>query len=208
MTNIKPKINMKYIEEVDEMDLTNDVSYTKLTNYEVKDNIQRIEFNSCIFEKVDFSQVKVEKIDFIDCLFNKCDLSNIDLSEKLILRCEFNDCKLIGSKFVETSLQNVLFNNCNMNYCNFNNSRIKELKFNYTKLKDSSFIEINHNKLEFNECDLENSEFYNTKLKDIDLSTSTIEGILVTPNDLKGVYINNYQATLLIRGFGINIKDV
>ena len=41
----------------------------------------------------------------------------------------------------------------------------------------------------------------------MDLSTSTIEGILVSSNDLKGSFINPYQATLLIRAFGINIKD-
>ena len=65
-----------------------------------------------------------------------------------------------------------------------------------------------NNKLEFNDCNLENSEFYNTKMKDLDLSTSIIDGILLTSNNLKGVCINSYQATLLIRGFGVNIKDV
>ena len=49
--------------------------------YEVKNNIRGIEFNSCIFDKVDLSKVKIEKIDFIDCFFYNCDLSNIDFEQ-------------------------------------------------------------------------------------------------------------------------------
>lgn len=77
MKNTKPKINLKYMEEVDikELDFEEDVEYKKISNYEFINNIKNIEFNSCIFEKVDFSRVKVEKIDFIDCIFKNCDLS-------------------------------------------------------------------------------------------------------------------------------------
>ena len=76
----KPKITLKYMEEVnlEDLDFEYDVEYKKISNCEIEKEIKKIEFNSCIFEKVDFLKSKIEKIDLIDCIFNNCDLSNAD----------------------------------------------------------------------------------------------------------------------------------
>ena len=76
---------------------------------------------SILTGKVDFSNIKVERVDFVDCIFTNCDLSNVDFSEKILLRCEFKNCKLVGTKYVEASIQSVVFEECIMKYSNFNN---------------------------------------------------------------------------------------
>ncbi len=190
---------------IEDLDLEMNVNDIKLSDSEISSIDHEIEFNGCVFERVKFFQDV--KADFIDCLFNHCDLSNINLSEKLVLRSEFNDCKLMGAIFITSDLRDVHFNNCNIVYSNFSSSKIRNVTFEDTDLKDSSFIEVEQDKLIFDNCSLVNSEFYNTKLKDVDFSNSTIEGISLNPRDLRGAYVSSYQATLLVRGLGVNIKD-
>ena len=65
----------------------------KFTDYFIKDNYEysidnkefdqnniedfsNITFNSCIFNKIDFNDIKLLNVEFVDCIFNNCDLSN------------------------------------------------------------------------------------------------------------------------------------
>ncbi|UTI87535.1 hypothetical protein NIT62_00475 [Mammaliicoccus sciuri] len=44
-------------------------------------------------------------------------------------------------------------------------------------------------------------------LKDIDLSSNTIEQLVVQPNDLKGATVSEYQAYDILPLFGVNVTS-
>ena len=64
MKKSKPQINLKYLEETDfkSLDLDGDVEYKKIVNAEIDAPISKIEFNCCVFERVDFSKGKLDKL--------------------------------------------------------------------------------------------------------------------------------------------------
>ncbi len=206
MKKNSPMIRLETLEEYNKIDIdfSENVDRVHFKDVAVSE-VNNIEFNECVFDKVDFTNSK--GISFIDCIFNNCDLSNMDLVNGSLIRVEFHNCKMIGNSYVEATIQNGLFDNCNMDYSNFNNSNINDVKFIKTNLKELSFMEVRHIGLIFDECDLSNSDFYKTKLKDVDLTNSNISGIMIASNDLVGAYINSYQAIIVARGMGIIVKD-
>ena len=56
------------------------------------------------------------------------------------------------------------------------------------------------------ECNLNESEFIDTNLNKLDLSNCKIEGIIVNPNNVRGLTVNMYQAVDLALLLGIKIK--
>ena len=50
----------------------------------------------------------------------------------------------------------------------------------------------------FENVDLTQAKFFKTSLKDIDLSSSKIEGIAITIEDIKGVTIDQFQVMDLL----------
>ena len=50
-------------------------------------------------------------------------------------------------------------------------------------------------------------KFFKTSLKSIDLSSSFIDGIVISLEDIKGAIINEYQAINLIALLGVKIKE-
>ena len=60
--------------------------------------------------------------------------------------------------------------------------------------------------MELNDVDFEGTEFYSTSLAGLDLTKSNISGILVEPDMIRGVIVNNDQAIDFINLLGIVIK--
>ena len=59
----------------------------------------------------------------------------------------------------------------------------------------------------FEHTDFSECEFAHTKLKDIDLSSCELDGFAVTPEDLKGVIVNEEQAVACAKLLGIVVKN-
>ena len=83
---------------------------------------------------------------------------------------------------------------------------IENVLFENTVLKNSNFQENNLKNIIFKNADLTQAQFFKTSLKDIDFSESTIDGITVLTEDIKGAIINEFQAIELISLLGIKIK--
>ena len=80
--------------------------------------ISELTFDSCIFKKIDFNNIKLQDIDLLDVIFENCDLSNQSFDKKFINRVTFNNCKLIGTTFIDAAIRDVSFINCNARYIN------------------------------------------------------------------------------------------
>ena len=58
----------------------------------------------------------------------------------------------------------------------------------------------------FDEADLSLTQIFKTSFKDIDLSNSTIEGISISLEDIKGAIIDSYQLNDLAFLLGVKIR--
>lgn len=89
------------------------------------------------------------------------------------------------------------FQNCNLDHVLFNDNQMSETYLSFCTQK-SVAIE---------RCALESLEVVETSLKDIDLSSNTIEQLVVQPNDLKGATVSEYQAYDILPLFGVNVTS-
>ena len=73
-------------------------------------------------------------------------------------------------------------------------------------LKETEQVENKLKNIIFRQADLTQSQFFKTSLNGMDFSDSTIEGIAVSLEDIKGAIINQFQAIDLLYLIGVKIK--
>ena len=78
-----------------------------------KFDLKYITFDSCIFENIDFTSIKLIEVCLIDVIFKNCDLSNQEFDKQMLSRVKFENCKLVGTSFIDSSLRDIEFLNCN-----------------------------------------------------------------------------------------------
>lgn len=201
---IEPKIKFTnyYIEESYEYSIDNkEFDQNNITSF------HDVTFNSCIFSKIDFSDIKLTNVEFIDCIFNDCDLSNKSFSNVGIHRVIFNNSKLIGVSFSEINIKNVKFNTCNLRYSNFYMVNVDNLLFDECMMDESYFTECNFKNIYFDKCSLNKVTILNLEHNGFDLSNSSIDDVNFDLKSLKGISVNMIQGAMLSRYLGIIIKD-
>ena len=168
--------------------------------------LANLEINGCTFSHVTFAS-SMERVDLLDVVFDHCDLSNLDFSNRSIHRVIFRDCKLVGTIFIEASLEHVRFENCTLTYSNFTSSFLRNVMFCNTNMDEVSFNEVTWKYLTFDHCTFAQTEFLHTSLKQLDFTSSDISGILLDPSSVRGMIVTSYQAITLSRLLGIVIQD-
>lgn len=194
----KPKISSITISS-----LTNQMDYQDLHIINTPTNeliISNVTFDGCIFDKIDFKNIKLINVNMIDVIFNNCDLSNQQFN--YLNRVEFNNCKLLGCNF-NKDIKDILFNECSGRYLNFSTINLQKVIFVNNIIKDSYFNETNLINTIFNNNNLDNSELNKITHKSLDLSTNSIQGIKIDIPSLKNLIINEYQALDIISILGV-----
>lgn len=200
--NINDVLNNIVQEEKIENILINQIDL--LENY--NEQIYDIEFEICMFDTVNLSNIKLDNNTFRDVKFVNCNFANTSFSNTTFIRCEFTNCKLTGCNFSESRLYNVAILDSNANYINLSMASIERVLFQNTLLRNSYFQETKAKDIYFESSDLTQAQFFKTSLKNVDLSTSKIEGIAISVEDIKGAIIDEFQAPYLLYLLGVKIK--
>ncbi|TRX37576.1 pentapeptide repeat-containing protein [Flavobacterium restrictum] len=146
------------------------------------------------FEKVVYSDKKINNREFEDCVFKNCDFSNSDFSYNTFMDCEFIACNLSMMQLHETSLKSVVFKNCKvlgiqfhtctdflftvhfeesiLDYSSFANKKMPKTKFNSCSLREVSFVGTNLTNAVFDNCNLDGAVFNDTQLKEANFITA------------------------------------
>ena len=164
-----------------------------------------ITFDSCKFEKIDFKFLKLKNVFFCDCIFEHVDLSNFEFYKVNFTRCRFIDCKMIGTSFIDSVLTDISISSSLLRYGNFANCKVHHFLLEKTDCCQASFHYIHVKDIFFSQCNLKNTEFLETPLNEVDLSNSTIEGIIIDLKSLKGAKVSFEQAASLAQILGITI---
>lgn len=139
------------------------------------------------YENMKFSAETLRKGEFENCLFNGCDFTDINLSDFVFTDCEFQACNLSLVKIVNTAFRDVKFKNCKMLGLHFEDSNEYTLSFSFEScmLDNSSFYKtkiiktvFNGSRLievDFSECNLTDSSFINCELQGAVFDNTNLE---------------------------------
>ncbi|SMP06167.1 pentapeptide repeat-containing protein [Chryseobacterium profundimaris] len=177
------------------------------------------------FESAGFSQI--QKGEYENCIFRNCNLEYADLSGFSFIDCKFVGCNLSLTKLVSTAFRNVVFkeskmfglhfDDCNefgMSFsfdgCALNNSVFYKATIRKTIFKNSKLIEVDFTESDlsssvFNNCDLSGAVFDNTNLEKADFRTSVHYAIDPLKNRLKKAKFSLSEIPGLLHQFDIEI---
>ena len=163
------------------------------------------EYHECIFTRITFHGA-MNKMEFSDVIFDHCDLSNIKMTECNFRRVTFKYCRLTGCDMSGSQFRDTMFSFCRGWYINLSASRFHGSSFSECIFTEGSFSMVKFKNLKIENCDLSGTEWLDTKMKDLDFSDSIIDGIAVTPENLKGITVNPEQAVNMAKLLGIQVK--
>lgn len=174
---------------------------------DVHEDVSELEFNGCVFKKVNFNQNNLDHCTMIDCVFEHCDLSNVDASSSCFRRVEFIRCNLVGTDCSRSVMEDVLINKTNVRFGNFSASQLRNCEWKDSKFDEASINDCRIKDLVLADCSFVGAEFLHTPLKHVDFSSCMIDGIMLSGSELKGVIVSEIQAVSLARLLGIVIKE-
>ena len=198
----EPKLKKALFKEMPEGMEFSDTYFEEFPFDEVKD----VTFDGCVFKKIDFSNVNLEDVSLTDCKFDNCDLSNKCFDKMFITRCEFISSKMVGTGFIGAVLKDVKFSLVKGDYINFSGSKLSNVLFEETNLSYGYFSESEMKNVYFDKANLTNVMFYKVSHEELDLSNSTLDGIIIDAPFLRGIIINTFQAADLISFFGVSVR--
>lgn len=210
---MKSKISKPIIKFIEESSFEEDLKTNLFENRKyslnpiLKVEIESILYNSCVFENIDFSLIRLKSVSFLDCQFINCKFIKNDFSKSSLTRCEFINCNFLDVSFYRSSLLNVFFDNCSSKYSNYQESQIEKLYVKNSYMYASYFNYATMNVLYFEKVDFQESEFINSPLKGTDLSTCNLKDIKIDLKSIKGCRVNSNQAISILKLLDIDVIE-
>lgn len=151
--------------------ITENETFSKI---DFKNNELDKEYEDCVFDLCDFSDVKLTDISFIACTFKDCDFSNAKLNNTSFKDVTFQQCKMLGLHFDDCNkfLLEMRFENCTLNLSSFYQLKLKSIQFKDCQLQEVDFSSADLTNAQFLNCDLAHATFDNTILEKADLLTA------------------------------------
>ncbi|NCB32752.1 MAG: pentapeptide repeat-containing protein [Erysipelotrichia bacterium] len=169
-------------------------------------DLSDLEFHECSFRHISFVSNGRGTL-FADVIFDHCDFSNRDFEESVFRRVQFSHCRLTGIDLTRCTFEDVEFDECEARYSAFGGSHFNRVLLNECVLVQAGFSSCRFEKMELHEDDFTEAEFVETKLKDMDFSDCMFQGIMVSPEDLKGIILNEEQALMCVKLLGVQVKQ-
>jgi fluoroquinolone resistance protein len=135
-----------------------------------KTEFEQVEFDSCNFQDMDFSNFIFDACEFVNCNF-----SNVKLKNTRLMECQFNSCKMIGvnwSVIKEGMTFDNVFNDSVLDFCNFAQLNLINLEATNCSFIEAYFDESNLTNAVLNNCDFNGAIFNRTNFTKADLSNS------------------------------------
>ena len=168
--------------------------------------LEDVEIKGCIFQNCRILGGRLTRISVWDSSFRSCDFSNCVIEDGYFQRVEFLGCKLTGTSSVSSVLKDVYLEDCSCRMWNLSNATIKTVGFNRCDCTSAVFSMWDRKNLSFYESRFSGCNFFKTPLKDIDFSTCSIDGLMLSGEELKGAVIAAHQAQELVGLLGVKVK--
>lgn len=143
---------------------------------------------------------------FADVVFSHCDFSGAVLTKTEFRRVRFENCRMGGADFSKAVFRDTAVINCQCRYINFSSSVWRDSGFDSSLFDEEYFSDIRFEGMAVQKCSFAQTEWLHTPMAGLDMSDSVIDGISVTPQDLRGLTVNESQAVACVGLLGLNVK--
>lgn len=169
--------------------------------------IHFITFEQTKLKKCRLTNLTMPRFEASDTIFDHCDFSNTEMIGATFHRVLFKNCKLIGANFAESIFVDCEFDACLADFSTFSYTNFKTARLNQTSFIESDFFEMKWQHLTISNCDFTASNWFHTPLAGLNFANSTIERIVFSPNQIKGLTIHPQQAVLIAQMLGLIIEE-
>lgn len=175
--------------------------------YESISELEKGNYEACIFRNCDFKAQDFRDFNFIDCEFYDSDLSSSQITRTGFKGVLFSQCKLQGLQFCYASdfLFQIRFEECNLKMSSFYQMNLRNYHFFNCDLREVDFVEADLQGAKLEECNLEGTIFEFTNLQEADLSTSINYEIDPDKNKLKNASFSLDELPGLLKKHQINV---
>jgi uncharacterized protein YjbI with pentapeptide repeats len=166
---------------------------------------QSILFENCVLRHVSFTKSKLGGLRLKDVRMVECDFANAEAIASKMLRAEFLNCRLTGFRAPEAECQHVLISEGDAAFSQFRFSVFKTSEFISCNLSESDFHNSDLRGTILKGCDFKNADLTRAKLESADFRGSRVEGLVATPEDLRGAIVDPAQAMVFAELMGLKI---
>ena len=187
------------------------ISLTAFKNQDISGlKVKSCVVNESMFDKILFTQAKLEKLGFTDVATSNCDLTAASFPESSWRRVSTKDTRATGLQIQNSTLQDITFLNCKLNLSNWRFTKLKNIRFSDCILDEADFYMATLENVDFQNCSLEKAQFSASTLKNADFRTSNISNLFGIES-LSGAIIDSTQlvsiAPLLANAANIIVSD-
>ena len=165
------------------------------------------EFYECTFHNVRFTK-DMKNCLFADAVFDPCDFSNISMNNTVFRRVRIRTCRMMGTELAGAVMQDTVMEGCQGSYLNLNGSKLKRVTLKDMILEQAGMSMVEHSDISIENCNFTKSEWIDTKMNGLDLSDSQVDGIMVDPENLRGLTVNEEQAVAFAELLGLNVRKL
>ncbi len=153
------------------------------------------------------ASTKITSLTFLDVMAERTDLSMAEWPSAKLTRTELRDCRVTGAKLLEGELVDVRFVDCQLDYASFASARFRQVAFERCRLREADFSGADLAGTLFVDCEMQGVDFSGAKLQGVDVSRSKLGEVRVGAGDVRGLIVNQEQATVIAQLFGLVVRD-
>ncbi len=115
---------------------------------------------------------------------------------------------MMGTELAGAVMQDTVMEGCQGSYLNLNGSKLKRVTLKDMILEQAGMSMVEHSDISIENCNFTKSEWIDTKMDGLDLSDSQVDGIMVDPENLRGLTVNEEQAVAFAELLGLNVRKL
>jgi uncharacterized protein YjbI with pentapeptide repeats len=162
-------------------------------------------FESSILARVDLSGSKLKCTRMLDVRIEKSHLSNAEWDRANLRRVEIVGTRATGLALQAAELRDVTFKDCRADFARINSSKLVGVRFEQCRMTEADFSDTSMTRVVFAGCDLTNVDFTRARIVSVDLGGSSIDGLKLAPEQLRGLTIDMPQALQIVTILGATI---
>jgi uncharacterized protein YjbI with pentapeptide repeats len=183
------------------------VAEQAITGAELKNRAGgNLRVESSVLERVNLGDSSFGSIVLKDVRLVNCELANLRTRAMTLVRVEFIDCRMTGVSGGDVDAQDLLIREGDQRYCQFRSSKFKSTEFDGCNFEDADFQDTDFTGAIFRRCNMRNVEMGKARLYDADLRGSTVEGLHIGLEGLRGAVVDPAQAMSFALLMGIRIE--
>lgn len=170
--------------------------------------IDKANYENCAFINCAFASTDLSDINFVECKFRNCNLSLANISNATFRDATFKDCKMLGLHFEKSNkaMFSAHFENDDLSMCSFVTLHLKKIKFLNCILRETDFTGAEMKESLFDQCDLAGTRFENTNLQKADFRTSYNYAIDPEMNRIRKAKFSMHGIAGLLQKYDIDIQ--